>query len=752
MAGHNAGDSLFFDDDLDDLPPNALDELERSAIQFTQGLTQVKADASSDYGDDFGDDDLDDAVVIDEARSAPAAPAYLRARPSPASQREDFRQQRYGTGSTLANRQPDHLPPHAPSLTTVSVLASRQQSRPVPTPPLFDGSQQSRSTIRNESGPTKPEGTHSFGHNSGVDSLQKQIEELLKERDALKQDLNMKAGEIAIVRSKQEKSAKEYERELTATRKLHAEQLAKQQKAIEAARNAEKSAATERDFIRQDLAEESERVRRLNRAKEAEKKAGTGPVTTPKKKKLPHRDGFDDDEIEAVSPSKLSPSKFQRRLANSPSKLGGKRKRKAADSPAALEVMHTEEPQPEPVPPRGPVWDEMMIEKLGRQDDRLDFLTNMMDHRPNRGQPRTFEEFSKYALPSSPKESLSSIMFSKIPAMGMKRSSADLPVEFCELLLSIWSKCMAEKYLKPVYLILDLLTFALELKTSSVVPHIIDTLVPLAQLTADLVAIPRFNKESPAVFEEDIDVSACLALVHFAALACMSQTEHIMRFWKLMRWDFVLLMLSQNQPVADFQSMVQILSTSVLKSSFGTISLDEKTQDIHVGYIIDRLTWPLFEIPCLPTSMDRLDTSSLLKLRLQILQLLCGIARSPYSGHALAQHQNAVGRIVSMMSEGIDALYDHKSGHEESAKLLALATHLLHHLTTTYEINMQKKLGVINGGFQKYLLCLARLNFSEEDLILEAGIDSDVAQCALEMLENAVTPDEGTAIQAAFLI
>lgn len=63
---------------------------------------------------------------------------------------------------------------------------------------------------------------------------------------------------------------------------------------------------------------------------------------------------------------------------------------------------------------------------------------------------------------------------------------------------------------------------------------------------------------------------------------------------------------------------------------------------------------------------------------------------------------------------------------------------------------MQKKLAAINGGFQKYLICLARLNFSEEDLVLESGINPDVAQCALEMLELVVTPDEGETIHAAF--
>ena len=98
---------------------------------------------------------------------------------------------------------------------------------------------------------------------------------------------------------------------MNALRKLTEDKLAKQQKILEAARIAEKNAATERDFIKQDLAEESERVRRLNRQKVVEKKDDGGLVTTPKKKKaFSHRDGFDDDEIEILSPSKISPSKF----------------------------------------------------------------------------------------------------------------------------------------------------------------------------------------------------------------------------------------------------------------------------------------------------------------------------------------------------------------------------------------------------------------------------------------------------------
>lgn len=100
MAGHDDGEDSFDDDDLDALPNDTLVELENNAIQFTQAQTQArfKAPQSSDYGEDFEDEDLDDAVVIDESRSTPAiVPAYNRFNAGQATQREQFRQQRYGT-------------------------------------------------------------------------------------------------------------------------------------------------------------------------------------------------------------------------------------------------------------------------------------------------------------------------------------------------------------------------------------------------------------------------------------------------------------------------------------------------------------------------------------------------------------------------------------------------------------------------------------------------------------------------------
>lgn len=186
----------------------------------------------------------------------------------------------------------------------------------------------------------------------------------------MKQDLTVKAGEISIVRSKQEKAAKEYEREMTAIKKLNAEKLAKQQEAIRAAMEAEKNAATELEFVKRDLLEEAEKVRSLKRSKDKEKDATSEPIATPKKNRtLAYRDGFDDDEIQIISPSK-----FHARRSNpsTPTKAGTKRKRKGQDSPVvSLEVEQHQTPQEEPAQAPTMLLDDTLLERIRNPDDRL---------------------------------------------------------------------------------------------------------------------------------------------------------------------------------------------------------------------------------------------------------------------------------------------------------------------------------------------------------------------------------------------
>ncbi|TVY90902.1 hypothetical protein LAWI1_G001355 [Lachnellula willkommii] len=739
----------FSDDELDSLPIDALVELETNAIQFTQAHTQaryskpaaaVTVAPSSDYGDEIGEEDLDDAVIIDESRSTPAIIQGLqRNAPSQAVQREQSRQQRYGT---IANPQP--------------TLADSQRNRPIPPPPpRFSQTNQlpQRAHIPHHDSMRAEQGSQpSVAKENTADEMRRQFQELLKERDALKSEVNAKSGEIAIVRSKNDQVVKEAQRKEEALNKLHADKEAKWKREIESTRIAEKNAATERDFVKQDLVEEAERVRRLRRAQEAEKKGAS--VTTPKKKKpLPHRDGFDDDEVEILSPSKVSPSRFQRRLAGSPSKPGAKRKRKTVESPVgALEVTNAEEPVVEKSLHQDLILDDSIIESLGKQDDRFDFIGTMLDHRVSLDHARTIQELEKYALPSSPDESFQSILLGKIPTLGFKKPQKDLPVDFCELLISMWSNCIAEKYYAPIYLLIDMLTLALELKTTAVGPHITDTIVPLAQLTADIIIIPRFQTKPTNGHEKDINVSACLAILHIVALGCMSEHQHIIRFWKLMRFDFVLVMLSTNHPIPEFEMMLRILSTSVFRDSFGAFMGDSVQSTQVVNNILERLTYPMSEVPLLPGSSEKMDLSVLAKLRFKVIQLMTSMTRSPFASKAMAMHPLVIGRLVGLISDEIDDLYDYKARHEESARIISLTTRLLYYIVTKFDddIDMQKKLAAIRGGSQKYLLCLSRLNFSEDDLVLESGIEPDVAGCALEMLELFVTPEEGDAIHSAF--
>lgn len=59
---------------------------------------------------------------------------------------------------------------------------------------------------------------------------------------------------------------------------------------------------------------------------------------------------------------------------------------------------------------------------------------------------KTIEEFTKYAFPTSPNETFSSMVYVKLPRLGLKSGSNEFPVEFCDFMISMWSRCLVEKY------------------------------------------------------------------------------------------------------------------------------------------------------------------------------------------------------------------------------------------------------------------------------------------------------------------
>lgn len=209
-----------------------------------------------------------------------------------------------------------------------------------------------------------------------------------------------------------------------------------------------------------------------------------------------------------------------------------------------------------------------------------------------------------------------------------------------------------------------MLTTALELKTTSIAPSITDSIVPLTQLTAGLVVIPRWKGHS-AEHEKHVDVSACLALLHITALGCMSEQDHIIRFWKEMRYDFVLGMLSPTHPTPDFETMLRLLSTSVFKENFGAIVAEVTQASQVMDNILDRLTYILFDVPPLPHTSEKMAIDVLSQLRVKVLQLLTGMTHSPFASRAMAMHPHAIGGLVSLISDEVDDLYDYKARHEE---------------------------------------------------------------------------------------
>lgn len=140
-----------------------------------------------------------------------------------------------------------------------------------------------------------------------------------------------------------EKSREDHERELQIIKTRTAEQLAKQERAVEAARAAQEHATTELQFTKRDLREEVSRAKRQD--------GGGTPKKRAPAKTWGVADGFEDVEM-AGSPSKGQRGKNVGPVASSvvepPSKLlrtptKAKRKRPTIDSPVMALETHSED-------------------------------------------------------------------------------------------------------------------------------------------------------------------------------------------------------------------------------------------------------------------------------------------------------------------------------------------------------------------------------------------------------------------------
>ncbi|KAB5540258.1 hypothetical protein GE09DRAFT_1136586, partial [Coniochaeta sp. 2T2.1] len=704
---------------------------------------------------------------------------------------------------------------------------------------------------------------------SGAGNQTEVIAALQAQLATIQSELTSAKGEAAIVRSKYEKDQAGHQAEIARLKRLNAEQLAKQERAVEAALAAEKNATTELQFARQDLKEE------LGRSKPVKRKDDL--TTTPKKKSRgwAMADGFDDVEI-LPSPGK---GQGKRRgdagpvavplAERTPTK--GKRKRPAVDSPVmALEVHEDDVLMPDaPEESRAKQKEvERLSERIKYKAETLpfDFLKLVLDHSPAHGQPLTFDLFSRYAFPSDPSQSLAAIMLDKLPDLGRSLDGSPhdpwrLLVDFSELLLVLWTQCNEEKYYGPIYDIVSLLSYTLQLNTMATVPHLITNLLPLIQTTCLLITIPRTESATGDLSTHpnktlrqmavDINVTQLLSLLYLAALGCMGpspsgdshdqadgnnsllrvQTE----FWKHVQLEFLLMLFHKNHPEEDFLGVLSLLSTSVLPESIGpiynpSISLlppdfdrpNDQTPVFVARSLIDRISYLLADPPEWAPRRSVREC----RVRLAVLRTLLAFARSPFGALQLAASATLIPRLVLVLCWAIDNLYDMdvpqsilkwntapdkdaeesmtvrgddsgpRNGDPDATQelpdadqqpqaltkayqppsdldpeilasqtrstdktlllnqLIAQITALLHFLITdprtSNVANMPAKLAASHGGSHRYLITLARLAFAEEDLVLEAGISARTVELAHDLLELAVTPDEGEGVGEVF--
>ena len=151
--------------------------------------------------------------------------------------------------------------------------------------------------------------------------------------------VSLKTGEIAVVRANQIKLEKENAQRLVTLQKIRAEEAARYKVEVEKARAEQQKVEIEKQFLENDLNQGNEQIKTLQRVVKdgvgktsfSRSEEGRNQATTPKKNKsLPYGDGFNNDEIQIVSPSKLP----ARQNALTP-KAAGKRKRKTEENSPA---------------------------------------------------------------------------------------------------------------------------------------------------------------------------------------------------------------------------------------------------------------------------------------------------------------------------------------------------------------------------------------------------------------------------------
>lgn len=642
---------------------------------------------------------------------------------------------------------------------------------------------------------------------SRIASLEAETTRLQQSEAVARNAAQAKEGEIAIVRANHAKANKEYERRIAVMQKLHADEAAKAKAELEQGKKEREVLGTESAFLRHEVVQAREEERSKGRLMGAgrARTAGSGRDTPRKNRRATELgDGFEDNEVHMpalVSPSKSREKDRDKSREQTP-KAGAKRKRLAQDSP--VPVLSFAQPQPARAPEREISEAQVAVIKptIREEDEKYSFIQRLLNHYPCEGHERSLEALMKHSLPSDSERTLSSII---LDGLSIPTSTDEpLALKLAHIVLKLWDQCLKERLFLPIYLLLDLLRFALDVQPASIITKLISSAVPLFGHTIETVACPftrasRYSNYATSAEYRDIvdnviphfDLDEVLDMLQIFCDAASLNEETLDQFWRLVEFTPMVVLLNKALPVSQITSALRMLKTSPLANTFGPIYAggDEAGNEMDPGSVaekqakqerdtIERLTSLLFEMPEVPVDEPPYTEAEIAELRIEILEILKAVSATEHGGLLLAQHRTTIGRLVRFLDGQLCRLYNTRpsvglaapefsktttdeegdlrhhgetaKAHDLIAKTINLTTRLLYHLLRTHEphIDLQQKLRAVKGGYHKFLSSMTRIAFSEQ-LVLEQGIDEAVVEAAHCILDNVLSPEEGEAIMKA---
>lgn len=593
----------------------------------------------------------------------------------------------------------------------------------------------------------------------------------MQELAAAKAIAETKTGEICIIRSNQARVTENYERQLATLRKAMAEETAKHKEEVEAARSEGKILATENAFLKHDLAEEALRMSNL-KVKSKVVEAREPPVTPKKAKILPFRDGFDDDEIAVLSPSK---SRGNRSKRGTPV-VTGKRKRKTSqDSPIPMGSLQLS-PKAAPVDgddAPGDIADPMVknteqdkTPPPREEDENVRFMKRMLNHRTYPNEEPDIEVMGKLAFPSEPQRMLSTIVLEKTSSLH----SGNYLVDYGQAIASLWSRALKEKFFKPIPIFMSIIRFIFALDALSSAPELIEQLVPVLQESAEVNGIPRFKcspvwrqsigqiRQTPlSELQLEVDSTGALSLLYQMACTCLHMETAMQSLWRNIRYDFILMTLNCSQSINDIVLSLNLLATSIRPDSFGPILETEQDQRANENYIIDRAANLLSETLNVDEGQDPYTPIEVCSMHLEALSFLTAVAFDPtapvnsHGSSVMAAHPTVLARLIRAMHDELNILYSYPPERDMHTAMVNGLMRLIYGVMRTHgdSVDLQSKLRRVAGGKQKFLVVLTRLAFSDGP-ILEAGVTDETVEMAHEILDGAVNPQEAEALLEVF--